>query len=283
MFSVIMPCHNPDYDQMVFALSRIHRQRVFVDEIIVIDDGSTPLSTDLIRDLCKKYSCQYERLENVMGARATNHGINLARGEWIHVHHPDDYVLDGFYDVLRQSIQTFPDAHMATTRHLICDEEGRPEKHLLMDWMKNGRMQPLHEGNPLAVIAVAVKRSAYKELGGWETRLTHTNDWEAWMRMSKRAVSADYPMACYRCSPANHTSRLMREADNLRDYLLLAEIVKEHTPEAVEDIKFRSYVAWLARIQVSHFRNLGDFTAAACNERFAIEIESTLPREAIKP
>lgn len=274
-FSVLVPCYSPIPDQLRHCLRSITSQLdLRQSEVIVLDD-CTPdpaVCADVVAGFPGVRLHRTDR--ELFGCATTNLGFSLAVGEFLHVVHPDDWPLQGFYRAILQAANHVPGVSLYATNHLDCDEHGRPFDAPLTNWLRGARQfQPLHEGNPLAVSACVVRRSFYLEHGGWDESLIHTADWEWWVRATTlgSACQIAYPLACFRHHSASHTSRLKRDASNLADYLRMAE--KVATYAEVDHTAFRAYVARRARRQAEEFAAKGDAEAAAMNEAFAKELE----------
>ncbi len=273
-FSVIVPAFNPDPDQLLHCLGSIYQQLdLRHNEIIVIDDHSPDAS------VCRRVVYQFPGVRlhrtdrELWGCATTNLGFAMAKGELLHVVHPDDAVLQGFYRTILQAAEQVPDVALYVTDHIECDERLRPFDAPQIDWLAGGKFQPLHAGNPLAVAATVVRRSYVEKHGGWDVRLPHTADWHFAHRAATLggACHIGAAKACYRHSASNHTGRLKRSADNIRDYVNMAKVVEEYAP--VDWPAFYAYVARRARVQVAEFAARGDHEAAAMNEAYAKELE----------
>jgi glycosyltransferase involved in cell wall biosynthesis len=86
--SAVIPTYNRS-SQVCRAIDSVLAQTVRVEEIIVVDDGSTDGTADAVRD---RYGCRVVLLEqeNAGAAAARNRGIREARGEWIAFLDSDD-------------------------------------------------------------------------------------------------------------------------------------------------------------------------------------------------
>lgn len=274
-FSVIVPVHNPDPDQLRHCLACICGQlNLAHSECFLIDDWSDDPS--VCRDAAAAFSgVQLRRTwRDLGGCAATNFGFALASGELIHVCHSDDFVLQGFYGAILQVAERVPGAALYATDHLECDHLGRPYSAPSIDWLEGGKFLPVHRGNPLAVAATVVRRSFYKAHGGWDDRLYHCADW-LWFHKAATlggACRIAHPLAAFRHHPTSHTSRLKRDASNLRNYVTMAEVASSYSE--VDWPRFRAYVAMRARAQAAEFARIGDAEAAAANEAFAKEVEA---------
>lgn len=271
-FSVTIPCFSPDPKQLQHCLTSICSQLdLSKDEVIVVDDCSPDES------LCRVVvnACRGVRLvrtaSQVWGCGAANLGYSLSTGELLHVCHPDDYVLQGFYSAVGATAEQVPDVALYATDHLECDEQGRAFSAPSIDWPNS--IQRIHDGNPLAVAACVVRRAFVEQHGGWDADLTHTADWLLFHKAAVLggACRIQSPSAAYCHSPKNHTGRLKRDASNLRDYLRMAD--KVATYAEVDRLKFEAYVLMRAKRQAEAFRRQGDVEAAEANEAFVKELE----------
>lgn len=274
-FSVIIPAHNPDPEQLRWCLTSIVKQLPPDEgEVLLIDDASEPSLLGMAGEFPGVRHVATEG--ELFGLATTNLGLSLARGDLLQVVHPDDWVLPGFYATMQAARAARPGLALYAAQSLQADEIGRTFAAPSVSWLESERgFLPLHHGNPLGVAACCVTRDFYRRHGGWHADLYHCADWEYWCRATTLggALDVHWPLAVYRHHGVNHTSRLMRTADNLRNYLTCAEVVAGYAPAAVDWPEFRRYVAARARGQETHFLRLGDEIAAEANRLLADSLE----------
>ena len=88
--SVLLPTYNRAH-MLGRAIDSIRAQTLRDWELIVLDDGSTDETQDLMRRYCAKDSrIHYVRQPNGGQARAQNMGLRLARGIYLHTQDDDD-------------------------------------------------------------------------------------------------------------------------------------------------------------------------------------------------
>src|SRR5206468_3510075 len=87
------------------------------DEIVVIDDGSTDNSWDIIQDYAGRHTCiRAYRNEKNMGAVFTvSRGLELARGDYVFASAADDCVLPGFFQKSMELLARYPQAGLCCT------------------------------------------------------------------------------------------------------------------------------------------------------------------------
>ena len=88
--SIIIPCYNAE-KWVAEAVQSALDQTWAKKEVIVIDDGSTDRSLDVIKTFAGKI--RWETGPNRGGNIARNRGLDLARGDWLQYLDADDYLL----------------------------------------------------------------------------------------------------------------------------------------------------------------------------------------------
>lgn len=105
-FSIVIPTYNRAHT-IRRPIDSIIAQ-TFIDwELIIVDDGSTDETKEIVlsyHDERIKYVWQ----ENKKESAARNHGISLAKGEWICFQDSDDEYLTNHLDVLYNAILQYP-------------------------------------------------------------------------------------------------------------------------------------------------------------------------------
>lgn len=99
--SVIVPVYNCKSYLSRAIDSVVNQEDFYLDELILIDDGSTDGSSEV----CDLYSSEYPNVcvihqSNKGVSAARNAGLEIARGEWIFFLDSDDYILDNAFNEL---------------------------------------------------------------------------------------------------------------------------------------------------------------------------------------
>ena len=103
-FSIILPTYNRKYciKRMIDSVLRQNFQNF---ELIIVDDGSTDGTFEMLEESYQDKRIKLVRKENGGVSSARNLGISLARGEYITFVDSDDYLLDGFFEDAYHTIQ----------------------------------------------------------------------------------------------------------------------------------------------------------------------------------
>ncbi len=158
-------------------------------EILLIDDASVPPLYNLVNAIGGGIIRYYRNPQNMGAYRNFNIGVALSRGQWIHLLHDDDYVLPGFYDRLKQSLEGCPESiGAAFTGYENINETGKvvftqqvygKHRGIAPDFL-----QQIGVANPLNMPAVVISRKAHEHLGGYLPELNYTGDWEFYKRIA---------------------------------------------------------------------------------------------------
>jgi glycosyltransferase involved in cell wall biosynthesis len=119
-FSIIIPTYNRAHI-IKRPIDSILAQTFKDWELIIVDDGSTDDTKEIIESY-KDPRIRYVWQENQERSASRNHGIELAKGEWICFQDSDDEYLPEHLQVLYDGIQTHPDYQVIRTGLLIYEK-----------------------------------------------------------------------------------------------------------------------------------------------------------------
>lgn len=192
--SALIPTYNRSA-QVVRAIDSALAQTMPVDEIIVVDDGSTDDTAELIR-------CRYGtkvrlfRQENKGAAAARNHGLREARGEWIAFLDSDDSWSPTKIERQFEALAAFSSEHGVCFTDCIYD--GDPERRASVFQEIGFASAPrlgslerpaeyiLRGQEPFYTPSLMISRSLLEELGGFNEALAVREDTDVLFRLSFR-------------------------------------------------------------------------------------------------
>ncbi|MEM9242479.1 MAG: glycosyltransferase family 2 protein [Pseudomonadota bacterium] len=125
-FSFVIPAYNYA-DYLPKTLDSILKQQGDDYEIIVVNDGSTDNTDEVMRDYLNRYNdiISYYKQVNQGPAAARNFAVSKAKGAFIFALDADDCLTPSALHVLRQAIETYPDKDLIAGNHFSVWQDGR--------------------------------------------------------------------------------------------------------------------------------------------------------------
>lgn len=189
--SVIIPVFNRRHT-LLRALNSVRAQTRPVDEIIVIDDGSTDGTAEWVRGNCPDVTLIEQPNRGVSAAR--NVGIARAQGDWIAFLDSDDEWLPEKIERQLSHLQQAGSQEVDNRSiYRLC--------HTDEIWIRNGkRVNPMHKHAksggwiferclPMCVISPSsalIRRDLFIEAGLFDETLPACEDYDLWLRICYR-------------------------------------------------------------------------------------------------
>jgi len=215
--SVVIPCFNARA-YIAAAIRSVQAQDWPDLEIIVVDDGSSDRSAELVMEMFP--AVRLVRQTNSGVAAARNHGISEANGEWIAFLDADDFWLPGKLRAQMALLGAAPQARMSYTAWEVWTSlDPAPLQGYLTELASRSSNLQLWTGAsgwvyPQLLLdcvvwtsTVLAHRSIFTEVGMFDTALRIGEDWDLWLRASRvtQILRVPVPYALYRMHPASIT------------------------------------------------------------------------------
>ena len=239
--SIIIPSYNCA-QYIIEAVESIFEQEYSSFEVIVVDDGST----DTTREVLEPYQerIRYVNQDNAGAAAARNEGIRLARGECIGFLDADDFFLPGKLTEQMAIFEHHPSAGAVFSGKRIvnrsgsCLSETEPWK-----WCDDFSLETVLLSLPAYLGSLVVRRSWVESLHGFDPELRQTEDLDFFWRLALagcRFVWLPKVTVAYRLHETNNTNNgRMALAYKKR---LLEKIFSQ--PDLPETIRLLEPQAW---------------------------------------
>ncbi len=182
--SVIIPTFNR-VKYLHRAIQSVLNQKKFDGEVIVIDDGSTDTTAEMVTLMSDKYPITYHYTENNGPASARNLGVEKANNQLIAFLDSDDH---WYKTKLEKQL-----AHMADNPTFrIC--------HTGEKWLRRGQhlnQKKIHKPRHgyvfdhclqlcgVGMSTVIITRDLFEEHGGFDIALPCCEDYDLWLRISR--------------------------------------------------------------------------------------------------
>ena len=227
-FSVVIPLYNKQ-NSIAATLQSVLAQTYQNFEIIVVDDGSTDNSAQVVEDfiLASRLSPLAFRLirkPNGGVCSARNRGIQEAKYDYIALLDGDDLLDEHYLEEQVKLIQDFPEAMMwginfaeISNGQLIRTlPTGLPEGY--RGYIENYFQIPGRISDLYCSSSVVLKKKVFDKVGCFDERIKYAEDLDMWYR-----IIANYPVAFYDRYMAFYQydaeNRALHRRIMLRDYL----------------------------------------------------------------
>jgi glycosyltransferase involved in cell wall biosynthesis len=179
--SVIIPVFNGEL-YLRAALESVFGQDHKPYEVIVVDDGSTDTTADIVSEF---KDVIYLRQANQGVATARNKALDIARGEFIAFIDQDDLWTPNKLAVQVQYFLDHPEIQYTLTHQQFFLEPGAS----IPTWFRKELLSDPHPG--FVPSTLMARRSVFEKIGKFETRYSHASDSDWFFRASQ----AELPMA----------------------------------------------------------------------------------------
>jgi glycosyltransferase involved in cell wall biosynthesis len=184
LVSVIIPNYN--HAQYVGAAIRSVLAQTYRNyEIIVVDDGSTDNSREVVAQFGERVNYIYKTNAGLSAARNT--GFQASKGSLIGVLDADDLYEPAYLQTLVAALQANPDAAGVYCGYQFVDHQNN-----LLPQIESRPVNPealyaaLLDGNFFVPESIFLHRTVYEEVGLFDEALRACEDWDVWLRAAKK-------------------------------------------------------------------------------------------------
>lgn len=180
-FSIVIPAYNRAH-LISKTLDSVLNQSYENFEVIIVDDGSTDDTEEVVKPYLADQRFRYYRKNNGERGVARNFGVLKSRGEFITFVDSDDLVYPNYLSHAQELIDKHPDEVFFHTAYDISTTNGNLIK--ILNKRKGNLNYQLLKGNILSCIGVFIKKKVFLDFRFNENRaLSGSEDWELWMRI----------------------------------------------------------------------------------------------------
>ncbi len=197
--SVVIPLYNKR-EEIAATLESVLVQSVQPLEIIVVDDGSTDGSADLV---AQRFGHRVVLIEQANGgvSAARNTGIEAAKGDYIALLDADDFWAAHYLEEITALIKSYPQAGTLATSYQYCEGDQsyvnpkiRFDKKVFKADLLDCYFSVAAKGDlPFNASSVVMKKSLLESLRGFPINEPMGEDQDVWSRAALRAPVAYSP------------------------------------------------------------------------------------------
>lgn len=217
LVSIVIPVYNAEnYIQQ--TLDSVLGQTYLNFEIIVVDDGSTDSSKEILETYQEKITLY--PIENSGVSYARNFAVERAKGEWIAFIDADDV---WFPDKLWTQLMGIGENKWSHTDSFYIGENqsGKTKRGDLSKQIGGKVFDSLIVENFITTSTVLMKKMLFNEHGGFDESMEALEDWKLWLKIAKNHPLAyePKPLAQYRVYDGS-TSRKARKMLPIHEALI---------------------------------------------------------------
>lgn len=192
--SVIMPAFNRE--KYIAESMRSVLTQTFKDfELIVIDDGSLDRTLEIASEFSSDPRVKIVKNEKNLGiARTRNHGLQLARGQYIAPLDSDDVWLD--HEKLQKQViflDKNPDYAIVGGAIAHIDTQGNQLKKVIFEQSDKSIRNIILQKNQFAQSTLMYRRDIILECGGYSTEYVVCDDYNLWLCVGAKHSFANLP------------------------------------------------------------------------------------------
>lgn len=260
LVSILIPCHNARewVGQCIqSAIDQTYQHK----EIVVVDDGSTDGSQDVIRSFGDRIRSEFGPNRGSNFAR--NRLVELSRGNWLSFLDADDYLLPEKIERQMEAVGRNSDVAVVSSPPLeFFERTGKTYRQtfedddLLANYIGWGRF---------STTACLWSKAAIKEVGGWDQNQPVCQEHELILRLilaGKKFELLKEPLSVYRRandgsislrSPIRTLTHQMALLNKLESFLVDSGALQDKHRRAFEQTRFRA-----ARMSYAYDREFAD-------------------------
>jgi len=178
----VIPAHNAAA-YVGQAVQSALEQTYAVDQVIVVDDGSTDDTAEVLAEFGDRVRVIRQEQGGVAAAR--NAGAAAATTQWIALLDADDWWLPHKTERMVGAIEQDSGVAMVYAGRWIHDEATGERHAPELVYLRGQVYHELLRGNVVPTSSVLVRRDVWVALGGMALSLVTCEDWDLWIRIAR--------------------------------------------------------------------------------------------------
>lgn len=225
--SVVIPTHNHGRF-LAQAVESALGQTVASLEVLVIDDGSTDDTADVVRRSLVDPRVTYEHTEHRGPAAAKNIGVRLARAPFVAFLDADDVWLPAKLERQLAVFAADPGLGVVYSRRLLIDEQGRELEYAQPPLHRGQVLNTLFRTNCICCSSALVRAAVFADVGLLDEGLPLATDYDFWLRVALHHGFdyVDEPLVLYRTGHASLSRRHLERINTVQ--FIINRFVRAH-------------------------------------------------------
>ena len=247
--TVLMPVYNGQ-KYIREAIDSILTQTFSNFELLIINDGSTDDSCQIIQSYTDPRIRLVQNETNLKLIETLNKGIKLSRGQYIARMDCDDKSMSERLAKQIAFMETHLDVGILGTGFCIIDSKGKPSRKVVFPLEHHSLCWDLCFYSPICHPSILIRKNVLLQVGGYDPEKLHVEDYDLWYRLSKKTKLANLPdiLLYLRKHELNISSKnflLHTENSKKINQRIISEILDEDVdPHIVECINGKKCKSW---------------------------------------
>ncbi len=252
--SVIMPAYNAE-KYIKEAIDSILNQTFKDFEFIIIDDGSTDGTKEIISSYQESRIKLLENDKNLGLVGSLNKGLQIARGEYIARMDADDIALPERLEKQVDFLDKNQDIVLVGSWIDSFDEESKD--HFIVEFASDPIIIKwlMVTKNQLAHASVVFRKEIIEREGGYSNKYEHAEDYELWSRLLKNYKIANIPEVLLKHRIHGESVSVKRESHN-KQIGNVKELVYENIKRYI-DLNKQEYNIFMDTLKNDKNRSFG--------------------------
>ena len=197
-------------------------------EFLIIDDGSTDNSKEVIEGYIDSGKIRYFYQENSGQSVARNKGIAEAKGEFICFLDSDNRWLPGKLSASIKAFESHPDVDIVYGDVVLIDEAGKEFSRNNMKRYSGQITKELLQDNCVSMNTTMTRTEKIREVDGFSEHVKVADDYDLWLRLSATCTYLYVPelMADYRVMTNQISSDKIRRFNSNEE--MIKRFIKEN-------------------------------------------------------
>lgn len=236
-FSVVIAAYNAA-STLGEAIGSVLDQTCQEFEVIVIDDGSSDHTVEVANRFAEDGRVQVYSQENAGPSAARNRGIDLSKGEYVSMLDSDDLWLPSYLAEMGRALEANSNTGFAYTDAWALEEASGRFLQATTATLRHHPSTPMSGEQFIAALmqhnfvhnSVTVPLTVFEQVGGYDPRMSHSEDYELWLRILNsgfEAVRVAGPLAIYRIRPGSLSHDETAMVDGL--HTVYESVLQRHT------------------------------------------------------
>jgi len=183
--SVLMPIYNCERF-ISKALESIYNQTYQNFEVVIVDDGSTDRTSEILINMKDSRTFIYRNPENRGLTKSLNIGLNLCRGEYIARMDADDVSHPERFAKQVEFLENNPDYALVGSSYYCINQDEKIVAFIKVLTAYNEIKQGLKTQNWFGHGTVMVRRTVLLDLGAYNEKYKFAQDYDLWLRIAEK-------------------------------------------------------------------------------------------------